>query len=189
MSVKTEKLLSLWREYEVLCRGLGKDPKTVEDERGEPDGGKLRMIRQFRNFLAHTEAPGFLEPTDKMLGFLESEVKALALLGDVAKKHLKTPAVSILDYKDTCGKACDMMSKLRRGKLAVREKDGSHTVIEIWQAAPMPRAAKLSTAKRLREKVLYVSPEAQVSGIDPERTALCTSDGTPEGKVLGTVLL
>ena len=84
MSAKTEQFLGLYKTYEGLVRAELEDPKAVEDAMAPPDADKMRMVRQFRNFLAHTDAPGFLEPTDKMLAFLGAQVKAWSSRGDIA---------------------------------------------------------------------------------------------------------
>lgn len=101
MSAKTEQFLGLYKTYEGLVRAELEDPKATRDAMAPPDADKMRMVRQFRNFLAHTDAPGFLEPTEK-------------------------PA--------------------------------------------------------------FVRPDTLMPEIDPDRLTLCTQDGTPAGKLLGTVI-
>lgn len=102
MSAKTEKLLAQYRVYENLVRTAGFDPKTLEDSMDETKSNEMRMVRMFRNFLSHNQVPGFLEPTDKMLAFLDKEVQEWTMRGDVVKKHLKTPAAAVCEEKETC---------------------------------------------------------------------------------------
>ena len=88
MSAKTEQFLGLYKTYEGLVRAESEDPKAVGDAMAPPDADKMRMVRQFRNFLAHTDAPGFLEPTDKMLAFLGAQVKAWSSRGEIGRAHV-----------------------------------------------------------------------------------------------------
>ena len=88
MASTTEKFIGLYREYEQLLRTSGLDPKTVEDAAANLDSDRLRLCRQFRNYFAHVQDPGFLEATDKMMRYLEGKVRELKLAGDVVKKHI-----------------------------------------------------------------------------------------------------
>ena len=192
MSAKTERFLSLYRTYEGLVRAEGADPKDIESTMAEPDASRMTMARQFRNFLAHVEAPGYLEPTENMLRFLDQQVKSWAMRGDVVKKHLKSPTVSVCGPKDTCAEAVTKLSKLRRDKIAVQEKNGAWFVADVWMLAIIgvtSKTAKACLVKPLREKVLFVAPSCPITDIPRDRVVLCTDDGTETGKVLGTVVL
>lgn len=188
MSAKTEQFLGLYKTYEGLVRAESEDPKAVEDAMAPPDGDKMRMVRQFRNFLAHTDAPGFLEPTDKMLAFLGAQVKAWSSRRDIAKKHLKSVALSICSEKDTCGEAVIKMASLKTMRLAVVLENQKYALVDIWTVSSMPKKAKLSTVKTLKEKPAFVRPDTLMPEIDSDRVTLCTQDGTPAGKLLGTVI-
>ncbi len=183
--------LSLYKSYETLVRDAGDDPKELEDAADGLTGGRLRMCRLFRNYLSHSEDRGFLEPTDRMVGFLEGQVKDLRMKGDVAKKHLKTVAASMVTDKDRCADAVQKMSDLKRDRLVMQTK-GGFVLVSMYDVVPLvmaSKAAKLSVAKVLKEKPCFVGPLEPVAGLDRSRTYVCTSDGTPSGKVLGTVIL
>ena len=190
MSAKTDKLLSQYRIYENLVRDSGQDPKDVEDGMAEADAARMRMIRQFRNFLSHQEAPGFLEPTDKMLAFLDAQVKDWAMRGDVARKHLRTPAASVCDEAETCAEGIAKLAKLKRTKLVVRDKAGGYGLCEIYALASLvasSKSVKLRVAPRLKERPVFVAPDVPVEKIDRDRVNICTADGTASGKLLGVV--
>lgn len=192
MSAKTEKLLAQYRTYEGLVRDAGQDPLEVENGMPELESNRMRMVRQFRNFLSHNQAPGFLEPTDKMLAFLDKQVTGWAMKGDVVKKHVKGPMASVCYEKETCAAGLEKLAKLKMTRLVVIDKAGAFGLCDMFALAALVAAsknAKLSTAPRLREKPVFVRPDILVTDLDPDRVHVCTDDGTPGGKLLGVVKL
>lgn len=192
MSVKTNKLLAQYKTYENLVRDAGFDPKVLEDQMDELTSNQMRMIRLFRNFLSHNEAPGFLEPTDKMLDLLDKQVHDWVMKGDVVKKHLKTVAAAVCDEKETCIAAIEKMAKLKTTKLVVVSKAGEYELCDIFTLAQLvshSKATKLSAAPRLKEKPSFVRPDEPITEVDTSRINICTADGTKTGKLLGIVWL
>ena len=191
MSKQTDKFLSLYKDYETAVRDAGEDPKLVEDAMDEMRGGRMRLCRQFRNYLSHSNDPGFLEPTDAMIRFMESELKERQMKGDIAKKHLKSVAASICTPKDTVTVALSKMTKLKADKVAVYdEKERQYKVVNIWDtsdALMKSKATKISVVKDSKELINFVSPTTPMSEISKEAMTICTSDGTKEGKLLGMV--
>ena len=191
MSKQTDKFLSLYKDYETTVRDAGEDPKLVEDAMDEVRGGRMRLCRQFRNYLSHSNDPGFLEPTDAMVRFMESELKERQMRGDVAKKHLKSVATSICVPKDTVTIALTNMDKLKTDKIVVYdEKVHQYKVVNIWDtsdALMKSKVTKISVVKDSKELVAFVSPTTPMSEISREALVVCTSDGTSEGKLLGLV--
>ncbi len=53
------------------------------------------MVRSFRNYLTHSNDPGFLEPTDKMMSVLEDMIKVLRYKHDTVTNHVKRPSVCV----------------------------------------------------------------------------------------------
>lgn len=190
MSAKTDKLLSLYRTYENLVRDGGTDPKALEAGMDGVLASEMTLIRQFRNFLSHTEDPGFLEPTDKMLRVLEKQVKDWTMKGDVAKKHAKQAVIG--NAKTLCSDLVAAMAKLKIVKTAGVDKGGNWAVYDIYNiaaaVAASGRTSKLASVKALREKPVFVSPSDPLSGIDRDRVTVCTSDGTPSGTGAGLVV-
>lgn len=192
MSAKTEKLLSLYRTYENLVRDAGEDPKSLEASMDGVLASEMTLIRQFRNFLAHTEAPGFLEPTDKMLRVLEAQVDAWTMKGDVAKKHCRPPASSMCADSDTCADVVAKLAKLKRDRIACAHKDGTYGVYSVYAiaaAAVESKRTRMKDLKPLSGKPLFAAPSTPVREIDWDRTVICTSDGSWTGKLVGAVLL
>lgn len=190
MSTRGSQLLSQYRVYENLVRSEGYEPKVIEDSMPEDKANQMRMVRQFRNFLSHNEVPGFLEPTDKMLKFLDAEVEAWQTKGDVVKKHLRTPAASICEEKEPCSVGLEKLAKMRKTKLVVRNKAGEYELCDLFAIASLfasSRAAKLSVVPRLKEPPVFIAPTTLYSALDRDRVYLCTADGSKDGKLLGVV--
>lgn len=192
MASKVERFLAQYRTYENLVRDAGLDPKGLEDEMDEVASNRMRMTRQFRNYLSHVQDPGFVEPTDKMMAFLDGRVSEWASRGDVVRKHLRRPAAAICDEKETCAVGLEKLSKLRTTRLVVVNKAGECELCDLFALAALvaaSRTAKLAVAPRLRERPVFVGPDAGVETIDRDRVNVCTADGTPSGKILGVVSL
>lgn len=103
MSKKTNdygvnQFLSLYRTYENLLRDHGTEYRALEDGRDprivtqQIPTGRLTIMRQMRNYLSHSEDPGFLAVSPDCLLFLEKLVKEEQSKGDLVKDHLVTPA-------------------------------------------------------------------------------------------------
>ncbi len=108
-SKETEEFLSLYKTYEGLLKTRGTDYKTVEEEL---NSDRMRMMRQMRNYLCHSEDPGFIEISPVCLKTLEIMVKEETLKGDIVKKHLVTPAKGSLKEGTMLSKAVYRMSIL-----------------------------------------------------------------------------
>lgn len=191
MSARTEKLLTLYKAYENLVRNEGQDPRSLEDSMDETAASRARMIRNFRNYLSHQHDPGFLEPTDKMLDVLTDMVNDWALKGDVVRQHVKTPAAAVCDVKDTCAAGIVKLAKLKRTKLVVTTSHGEYTIYDVFALAEgvaKSKTTKISGIKPLRERPVFVTPTTKFEDIDDSRVNICTSDGTPAGKLVGVVM-
>lgn len=192
MSASTEKLLSSYKDYESLVRDTGRDPKEVEDQAPELEGQRLRMCRLFRNYLSHVNDPGFLEPTAKMTGFLARRVTELKMAGDVAKKHLKKPAVAVISDNMKLGEAVRQVLPLEREPVVCQTRSGYviYGLFDLVKAAlDSPKSTKVSAVTPKRVKPVFVRPDTPVAELDPDRVTICTDDGTEAGKLLGVVIL
>lgn len=89
MSKETDRFLSLYRTYENLLRDHGTDYRAMEEKQ---TNGRMTMMRQMRNYLSHSEDPGFIAVSPLCLKVLEDMVKEESLKGDIVKGHLVTPA-------------------------------------------------------------------------------------------------
>lgn len=188
-----DKYLGLYKEYETLLRENGSDVRTVESEAEQADPAKfarIRMCRLFRNYLTHEHDPGFLEPTDMMFGFLESEVRALKLKDDIVKKHLRYTANYLYDYTVKC---TEVLAKACPGRINIivrKNLDGTLellSVYDIMMAALEAKTRRIGAVKALRNKPVYCQPFDKLLDLDDSRVHICTSDGTPKGDILGVV--
>lgn len=89
MSKENEQFLSLYKTYEGLLRARGTDYRAVEEEL---NSDRMRMMRQMRNYLCHSEDPGFIAISPVCIKALEKMVKEESMKGDIVKNHLVTPA-------------------------------------------------------------------------------------------------
>lgn len=191
MSAKTEKLLNLYKSYESLVRDSGADVLETEDQLPELESNQMRLVRQIRNFLSHNKAPGFVEPTDKMLTFLEGQVIGWRMRGDVVRKHLKTPAASVCDATTACADALKKLAKQKTMKLVVADGTGTVHLCGLFEIAAGlsadPQAALLDIPV-LKEKPVFVSPDTLMADLDLSRVNICTKTGKADGKILGVVV-
>lgn len=92
MSKETDEFLSLYRTYEGLLRVRGVDYRTIEEEQSNKGNTRMTIMRQMRNYLAHSEDPGFIAISPVCIKALEKMVKDEQMKGDIIKNHLITPA-------------------------------------------------------------------------------------------------
>lgn len=188
----SDKFLRDYKEYEGLLREQGTDPRQIESRLETTDPVKfsrLRITRQLRNYLSHINDPGFIEPTPKMQRFLESEVLTLKMAGDVCKKHLRTPAAAVCGPSDKC---VNVLNKMLAAKatIMVCKSDTTytlHTIFDIASVVLESKAKRMKDVRAIREKPAFVQPTEFMDRLDPTKVTVCTSDGTPEGKLLGVV--
>ena len=187
-----ESYLTLYKSYENALRDQGRDPRQVETDYESSDPSKaarLRMCRLFRNYLAHENDPGFLMPSDKMLDFLEKEVFDLKVQNDSVKQHTKPAGSYIFEDTMKCG---DVLAKLVSTKQVAAIRHGKTgydlcawtDILALYMAS---KASKLAAFKPLRTKIVFAAPTDKFAALDSGRITICTSDGTPDGKVAGVV--
>lgn len=189
-----ENYLTLYKSYETALRDLGRDPRQVETdfETSDPSrAARLRMCRLFRNYLSHENDPGFLSPSDKMLAFLSQEVFDLKIQNDSVKQHLKPAGNYIFEDSVKCS---DVLTKLGSTKalIVVRHSKSGYDLCnwyDILTAYLASKPAKLAVVKAIRQKPVFVQPVDKFSELDSSRVTICTSDGTPDGRLIGFVKL
>lgn len=182
-----EKFLGLYKEYETLVRASGKEPKELEDAVVGVESDRLKLCRQFRNYFAHVQDPGFLVPTEKMMVFLKARVDEMKAAGDVAKKHLKKPDYCMLTEEDKISDAYAMFSKLCRSDILVLKKDNTYGLLSVYSVIGAEPRARVSLFKITKVKPVFCGPLDAYETLDLDKVVLCTDDGTPDGKLLGRV--
>lgn len=187
-----KKFLDAWRAYEQACREQeGRDPRDLEESMPEAKAARMRLCRQFRNYLSHNPDPGFLEPTDRMLEFVRAEAEAMAMRGDVVKKHAKRPDKWLVDGRDKAHEALARVLPLGRELIVGWCGDDwcVWTIYDVMSAVlSMPRTMRLEAVRHKKTVPLFVPPTAPMEGLDVSRPVVCTSDGTAGGKLIGLVM-
>lgn len=184
----SDKFLAIYKDYEQELRDMGLDPKMYGD--AETDTrlqDRLRVCRLIRNYLSHNADPGFVEPTDKMIKFLQAEVDKLKAGGDPVKKHLKKPEACMLDHRAKMSDALAMFQKLKCFGLLYRQESGGWSMLSVFDTIGVKPACKLELLKMKTVKPKFVGPLERFSSLDMDAVWICTDDGTPNGKILGRV--
>lgn len=191
MASRKDMFLQLYREYEAEVRNLyACDPKVYE---GNLDGltcDRMRMVRSFRNYLTHSNDPGFLEPTDKMMSVLEDMIKVLRYKHDTVKKHVKRPSVCVCSENDKCHEALTRVLGLETERVVVTTESGYavYSIFDLTRAVlTQPKSTRVRDIKPMRCKPAFVSPFMAMGEINRDLVNICTLDGTPEGKLVGVV--
>lgn len=186
MSKSTEKFLNTYREYETLIRNKGLDPRTIEETSEPPlTQARLRMCRQFRNYLSHQNDSAFLEISSEMSKFLQQQVDQLKLEGDPLKKHIKTVNSGTVSENDKVSVAMEKMVKLKTSSIVVRKESG-YALVSIHEVAKALLKSKTTRIKTLKtsKEFTFGAPLDDVSAL-PSGIILCTKDGTEDGRLLG----
>lgn len=186
--------LNLYKDYETIVRNHNLEPIDVENNSDEVTQGRLRLCRQFRNYLSHNNDVGFLEPTSKMIDFLDKQYQNYVLQDDIVKMHLKSANISICDSSDDCTVALEKMCRLKRNYLIIYYSDcfkyGIVSIYDVIVAVSKSKSSSLSHVKCMNKMALnIVTPTTLLSDIDTSILTICTSDGTAMGKCLGTLIL
>lgn len=185
--VNDKKFLNSYKDYETTLRANGIDPKEYEDTADELTSNRLRISRQMRNYMSHQNDPGFLEPSDLQIKFLDQQVKQLTMADDIAKKHVKKNLVC----KDA-DKACDVakiMAKNKVTEIVVTRKTGYETVTiyDVLAAALESKTTKIAAVKGKKPK--FISAVTKMCDITPGVLYVCTDDGTKDGKYIGALYI
>ena len=186
--VNDKKFLNSYKDYETILRTNGIDPKDYEDKADELTSNRLRISRQMRNYMSHQNDPGFLEPSDLQIKFLDQQIKTLTVADDIAKKHVKKKLVC----KDT-DKASDVariMAKAKVTEIVVTRKDGTYEIVIIYDvltAALESKTTKIAAIKGKKPK--FISAVTKMCDIAPDTLYVCTDDGTKDGKFVGTLYM
>lgn len=180
-----DRFLALYREYETLVRNEGLEPKDVEDAADDLAQNRLRMCRQFRNYLSHQNDLSFLDVSGPMLRFMQSNVDKRKSRRDTLKRHCKTASVAMVTPKDKVGVALERMAKLKSDRLVVAGPDGYgvigiHDAVTAYMAS---KATKVAAVKQTRGFAFGAPLDDNEAYADD--VVICTADGTATGAVVG----
>lgn len=188
MRSNNDEFLNLYREYESLLRTHSKDYKDIEECSPEQIQGRLRIGRQIRNYLTHGNDPKYIEVSDVMLNFYQSQIDGEKLEEDLIKNYTKSKTVSMVTVKDKCGDALEKMRKLKIPYIFVYEDNdilGYVTIYDVINSYMSTKTSKIGDVK-LNKKFSYCNSLDKASDYK-ESSCLVAIDN--KGKVLGTVIL
>lgn len=185
-----EKFLALYKDYETLVRNrTDKDPKDYEEVQGDLEMNRLRMCRQFRNYLSHQNDGRFLAVSDVQLKFMESVVDSLKKSGDTVKKHLKSPAAATVSVNEACKEALLKIASLTADRIVVVSKDGSYgiaSVYDIIKESQKNPKAKMSGVKA-KKSYEIVEPTVEYAQLPSIGTFVCEDNTKGDKKLLGVI--
>lgn len=196
MGKEIEKFLSLYRTYENLLREHGTDYRAVEDKQ---TNSRMTMMRQMRNYLVHSEDPGFIAVSPLCLRVLEDMVKEETLKGDIVKKHLVTPAKGSIKEGMKLSEIVYWMSKTAMLGIQIKPVYNEHTkqfkgVLMLERAAyELMRLGDMEFVPETMGACLeggtcrYVKPTDPVPENMGTDYYICTKDGTKDGQYMGYV--
>lgn len=189
-----DDFLARYKLFETLLRDNNTDVRTLEAgcEASEPQRcARIRIMRQFRNYLTHESDPGFLMPTEKMQEFLESEIRVLEDKDDIARQHLRGSKNRMFDDAQTCEQALQVLVGTKDAVcVRVNTKEGTYSLLHVSSiiAAFMAnKRTKLAAVKPMARKPLFARPSDKILSLDRDRVYICTDTGKPDGEALGVI--
>lgn len=187
-----QQFLLLYKEYEGLLREHGKDYKDEEEHTDSLSMGRMRMLRQMRNYLSHNNDMAFLAISDAQGKFLSQLIREETLAGDIVKNHLFTPKRAACTEQSAISSVMAKMAKEKATHMAVTDGKKVLGIVDIFKLGKL--ACKNPDALLCKETygaygkgMAFVPPEmpaAQAAAFfNP--VICCTEDGTKDGKFLG----
>ena len=195
MSKENDEFLSLYRTYEGMMRARGTDYRAIEEEQVAAGNGRMTMMRQMRNYLAHSEDPGFITVSPVCIKALEKMVKEESLKGDIVKNHLITPAKGSVKEGTLLSEIVyrlSVLAMLGQFEIPVYDPDTKRLkgIITLKQIA-----YKLYSQGNIHLKEIVCGPYSDnfhlVKPNDPTPTKTddkfycCTKDGTLDSQYMG----
>lgn len=193
---QVSEFMSLYKEYESLLRDRGIDPKEYEEHADGSTAGRLRICRQFRNYISHNNDPGFLDISKLQLSFLVSQVEKISSSGDTVKKHMRTIKGGTCMMSDRCVDVIPRFEKCDTTVLAVVSSGSLCGFVSIFDVAGMALSGDGSSCTVESVKLLsrtkmpavrYACPSDRFADMPANMVIVCTDDGTHAGKVAGII--
>lgn len=189
MKSATTRFLDAYKSWESAVRASGRDTADFEDV-STTEGARLRICRLVRNYLSHNNDPGFVEPMEKMIVFMEKMAENQLLAGDSVKKHLKKPEAALISCDEKVHVAVKRMLPFRCELVAAYNGPG-YKVYSMYDLVSTmlakPATTKVRDVKALKVKPVFVKPTDSMETVLAENVTLCTTDGSPDGVLLGRV--
>lgn len=189
-----DEFMSQYKAYESLLRERGIDPKEYEENMDAKTAGRLRICRQLRNYISHNDDPGFVVVSDKQTAFLKSCVNAITASCDIVKKHMRTLKAGACTEGERCTDVLGKFRKCGTYALVILHTDGSYGFVDLFDTVEYAFSGKgklMGGVKALSGRKVpphvCVDPAFRFADLPQGMIAVCTDDGTKNGKVLGIV--
>lgn len=188
---QTDLFLTLYKEYESVLREQNLDYKVIEESAEDMVQNRMRICRQFRNYLSHNHDEGFLQISDVQIKFLQQLLDKQRMTADVLKKHVKTVRTASCSPAQKCTEVLPRMIKLKVDYFPVYEEGtGVLGMVSIWDvtaAMLISKTAKIGSIKKYTKVPLCAKPDEQMERLYMYAVPLicCTDTGTADGKLLG----
>lgn len=186
-----DRFLVLYREYESILREHQKEYKDVEEKSPELTQGRLRIGRQIRNYLTHSNDNKFLEVSERMLLFYEGEIEKEKLQDDIVKNYVRSKVTSMVSPKDKCGEALEKMKKCKIPYIFVCNDNkmfGISTIYDVLSAYMATKTAKMADVKVSNKGYLKVNVMDDAAMWMNCKNKLPLFAVDDKGKVIGTVI-
>ena len=195
LSMTRSKFLENYKELEKTLALIGTDVLNYENIfTNSEDSNKLKLCRMTRNYLQHNNDQNFVEPTDKMIKFLENLNKSLLAKTETnAKKMVKTDKIKI-DINDRLDEVLPILAKYKL--LLIYDKNTfkgvyrTSTYLNFALKNKITKTTKVSTFEKPGK--VYVAKNAQYSiSLDllaNNPVVFVTETGKEKEEILGVLI-
>ena len=194
-SMTRSKFLENYKELEKTLALIGTDVLNYENIfTNSEDSNKLKLCRMTRNYLQHNNDQNFVEPTDKMIKFLENLNKSLLAKTETnGKKMVKTDKIKV-DINDRLDEVLPILAKYKL--LLVYDKNAfkgiykTSTYLNFALKNKITKTAKVSIFEKPGK--VYVAKNAQYSiSLDllaNNPVVFVTETGKEKEEILGVLI-
>lgn len=183
------EFLEAYRTYETLLRNRGIEYRQVEEASDEETMNRMRIIRQIRNYVTHTNDPGFLTVTPVMMKWLNHKILEERLKLDLVKDHLWTMRQGALKENESLKTALDRMLKREETELPVMDETGKillgaasfDHLVKIFLKHPEGMLTKKEYG--VWEPAGEIPWDTAASDVNVQISLICMENGKPIGVV------
>lgn len=179
-----DKFINTYKELEKELREENLDVKEYEGQLDEVNGDKLRMCRNFRNYIQHSKGyEKFLAITPDMQKFLENLLDEYKMRGDVVKKHIIKISNISCGLNDKQGDCLEKIAKNGKDFLVVIEKDEILGLVSVYDLLKLKKTDKVKAVKKLSKNFCEISHDTKINLVDKEIVNIVKE----KGKIIGVV--
>lgn len=191
MSKENEEFLSLYRTYEGQLRMRDTDYRSVEDEQAKLGNTRMTIMRQMRNYLAHSEDPGFITISPMCVKVLDKMVKEERMRGDIVKNHLVTPAKGSVKEGTQLSAVILKMIKMKKTEIPVYDNEKQLRGLLVLEDAAyvLDKQGNIplteNTCGPYKNIQVVVRPDTPTGMKTDAEYVCCTKDGTLKTAYMG----